>query len=110
MTQTVIGSTIEIEGELAGDENVVLRGTLHGKVRLSGELRVEQTAQLAADIEVRDMDVAGDVRGQVYASRRMTLECEGRFHGECRSRTVQVPEGATFDGTVELVQDGIAEE
>lgn len=110
MTHTVIGSTIEIEGELAGDEDVVLRGTLHGKVRLSGELRVEQTAQLAADIQALDVEVAGDVRGQVYASRRMTLECEGRFQGECRARTVQVPEGATFDGTVELLQDGIGQE
>lgn len=105
MPQTVIGSTIEIEGELSGDEDVVLRGTLHGKISLSGALRVEQTGQVAADIQATDLQIAGDVRGQIHAIHGVELECEGRFAGECAARSVRVPEGAAFDGTVELLQD-----
>ena len=48
--QTVIGSTIVIDGEISGDEDLVIQGTVKGRIGLREGLYVESSGVIEADI------------------------------------------------------------
>ena len=51
MAATVIGSGITIEGEVSSSEEVVVAGTIRGKLEVSGQVTIESDGVVEADIE-----------------------------------------------------------
>ena len=47
MANTVIGSSITIDGEISGDEDLVIQGTVKGKISLKESLFVEGSGVVA---------------------------------------------------------------
>ncbi len=50
MANTIIGSSIVIDGEISGDEDLVIQGTVKGKISLKESLFVEGSGVVEADI------------------------------------------------------------
>ena len=50
MANTIIGSSIVIDGEISGDEDLVIQGTVKGKISLKESLFVEGTGVVEADV------------------------------------------------------------
>ena len=74
MSNTVIGSTITIEGEITSDEALVVQGTIKGKVNLTRSLYVENSATVEADIEADSVEVDGTVVGNIDAGSRVEIK------------------------------------
>jgi len=58
MASTVIGAGITIEGEVTADEDVVVQGTIRGKLSAKDGVTVEAGAVIEADITGGPMAVA----------------------------------------------------
>ncbi|RYZ65681.1 MAG: hypothetical protein EOP08_06460, partial [Proteobacteria bacterium] len=50
MASTIIGSNITIEGEVQSDDDVVVHGTIRGKLSAKEGVTVESGGQVDADI------------------------------------------------------------
>ena len=61
MANTVIGSSIMIDGEISGDEDLVIQGTVKGKIAIKESLFVESGGTVEADIETQNVEIAGKV-------------------------------------------------
>ena len=85
MANTVIGSSITIDGEISGDEDLVIQGTVKGKISLKESLFVEASASVEADIEVQNVEITGRVTGNISASDRSNSRLIAGWWG--RSRT-----------------------
>ena len=102
MAGTVIGHSIEVSGEIHGDEDLVILGSVRGKIFLKDNLVVESSANVEADLESRSIEISGTVTGSVVASERVEIREEGRVNGNIKAPRITIADGALFRGTVDM--------
>ncbi len=99
---TVIGAETRISGEVRGDEDLVVRGRIDGRVQLTETLTVEAGGVVQADIEVKNLVVSGVVVGNVVASASVKLLAKARVIGDVTAPRFTMEEGAAYKGRVEM--------
>lgn len=102
MANTVIGNTIVIDGEITGDEDLTIRGTVKGKISLSASLIVENSGVVEADIETKHVEVSGNVTGNITANEKVELKADGRMVGDIKAPRILIADGAVFKGNVDM--------
>lgn len=102
MAGTIIGKSIVIDGEISGEEDLVIQGTVRGKVAVKDNLVVESSAVVEADLSASAVVVGGQVTGNVTATDRLELMSEARLVGDVRAARLMFSEGATFKGTLDM--------
>jgi cytoskeletal protein CcmA (bactofilin family) len=98
----LVGPKVRLQGELTGDEDVVLEGRLDGRVRLSKGFRVGPHGELRGDAHARVVSIAGRVWGDVSADERVELLPSGVLEGNIRAPKIVISEGAQFKGRVDM--------
>ena len=102
MANTIIGSSIVIDGEVSGEEDLVVQGTIKGKIMLKENLIVESSGVVEADIETANVTISGQVTGNITASERVELKADGRMVGDVKSPRILIADGASFKGNVDM--------
>jgi cytoskeletal protein CcmA (bactofilin family) len=100
--ETVIGVETRISGEIRGDEDLVVKGRVDGKIHLSQALTVEKGAIVQADVDVRTLVVAGTLVGSIVASESVHLQPTARVVGDLASPRVMMEAGAAYRGRVDM--------
>src|SRR3954471_11548634 len=102
MAKTIIGSSIVIDGEISGDEDLVIQGTVKGKISLKESLFVENTGVVEADIETQNVEIAGRVTGNIAATDKVELRTDCRVVGDIKAPRILIADGASFKGNVDM--------
>ncbi|MBX7115182.1 MAG: polymer-forming cytoskeletal protein [Myxococcaceae bacterium] len=102
MANTVIGSSIVIDGEISGDEDLVIQGTVKGKISLKESLYVENSGVVEADIDTQNVEIAGRVTGNILASDKVELKTDCRVVGDIKAPRILIADGASFKGNVDM--------
>ena len=102
MANTIIGNSIVIDGEISGDEELVIQGTVKGKIALKESLFVEGSGVIEADIETANVEVSGKVTGNINASDKVELKADCKVVGDIRSPRILIADGAMFKGSVDM--------
>ena len=99
---TVIARGLTIEGEISADEEVVVAGTVRGKLTVDGPVTVESGAVVEADIGASALSVSGAVTGNVQAAERVDLLSGARLVGDVKAARFTIADGASFQGHVDM--------
>ncbi len=99
---SVLGPNSVLEGTLQSNANVRLDGTFSGKLEINGNILVGETAKIKADINARNISVAGAVRGNISGKKVQVLRT-GRVWGDIRATALTTEEGAFIDGKITMV-------
>jgi len=102
MANTIIGSSIVIDGEISGEEDLVVQGTVKGKIVLKQNLLVESSGVVEADIQTANVTISGQVTGNIVAGERVELRTDGRMVGDIKAPRILIADGATFKGNVDM--------
>jgi cytoskeletal protein CcmA (bactofilin family) len=102
MASTVIGAGITIEGDITTDEDVVVAGTVRGKLSAKEGVTIEHGATVEADIVGASLAVAGSLTGNVTATERVDLQPGARVIGNVKAARVTIADGALFKGNVDM--------
>ena len=102
MANTVIGSSIVIDGEISSEEALTILGTVKGKVASGSAVTVEAGATVEADIEGGSVTVSGKLTGNVTARERLELRPESKMIGNAKAPRIVVADGAVFKGNVDM--------
>lgn len=102
MANTIIGSSIVIDGEISGEEDLVIQGTVKGKIVLKQNLLVENSGVVEADIQTANVTISGQVTGNIVAGERVELRADGRMVGDIKAPRILIADGATFKGNVDM--------
>lgn len=102
MGNTIIGSSIVIDGEIQGEEPLTIQGTVKGKIALSQPIVVEPGATVEADIETQSVQISGRVTGNITARERVEVRADGRVVGDIKSPRIVIADGASFKGNVDM--------
>ena len=102
MAATVIGPGIIIEGEVTSSDEVVIGGTLRGKLQVDGPVTVDTDGVVEADIGAQSVSIGGQVTGNVTASDRVDLLSGGKLVGDVKAARLTIADGASFKGNVDM--------
>lgn len=102
MANTVIGSSIVIDGEISGEEAITILGTVKGKIAVAQGVVVEAGATVEADIDGQTITVSGKVTGNVTAREKLELRPESKMVGNAKAPRIVVADGASFKGNVDM--------
>jgi cytoskeletal protein CcmA (bactofilin family) len=100
--ETVLGTNSTLEGHLTSSANVRLDGTFSGTLEIGGNILVGETAQINADINARNISIAGAVRGNV-TGKKVQLLRTARLWGDIRATALTTEEGAFIDGKITMI-------
>jgi cytoskeletal protein CcmA (bactofilin family) len=102
MAGTVIGSGITIEGEISTDDDLVIQGSVRGKIIGKESVAIEQGAAVEADVSGSSLTVQGSVTGNINAADRVDLQTGARVIGNVRAARFTIADGANFKGNVDM--------
>lgn len=100
--ETVLGANSTLEGTLRSNTNVRLDGAFTGTLEITGNVLVGETAKINADINAKNISIAGAVRGNV-SGKKVQLLRTGRIWGDIRATALTTEEGAFIDGKITMV-------
>ena len=100
--ETVIGVETRISGEIRGEEDLVIKGRVDGKIHLSHALTVEKGAIVQADVDVRTLVISGTLVGNIVASESVRLLATARVVGDLATPRVIMDAGAAYRGRVDM--------
>ena len=102
MGETIIGSNISIDGELTGEDAVIIYGQVRGRVDVKDIVIVGEGGQVEADVHSGALEIVGFVQGNVSADERIEIQSGGRLVGDIRAPRVLIADGAAFKGNVNM--------
>jgi cytoskeletal protein CcmA (bactofilin family) len=102
--ETVLGANSALEGILKSGANVRLDGSFTGTLEISGNVLVGETAKINADVNAKNISIAGAVRGNVSGKKVQILRT-GRVWGDIRATALTTEEGAFLDGKITMVSN-----
>ena len=96
-----LGSTLHVKGELSGNEDLLVDGSLEGLVQLDErKLTVGATAKLTADIIAGEVIVYGSVKGNVHRKGKIEIKKDGSVNGDLTTAQIMIEDGAYFKGSI----------
>lgn len=99
---TVIGKDTTVKGRIDAEGSLRIDGKYEGEIVTAGDLVVGETGMVSANIEAKNISIAGEVRGNVVARGKLELIPTGRLYGDVKMAVLVVEDGAVFHGQCEM--------
>ena len=102
-TVATIGATMSVKGDLAGKEDVLVRGQLEGSVILDdNDVLVDESGRLEGRVIARHVVIKGEVNGELQGLDKVTIAATGRVQGTIAAPRVVLEDGGKFKGMIDM--------
>jgi cytoskeletal protein CcmA (bactofilin family) len=99
----VIGPSIHIDGDVRGEEDLLIEGEVNGTVQLkNNSLTIGPQGKVRADVYAHSIYVDGLLEGDLYGSERVHIRKSAQVNGNVTSPRVSLEDGAKFKGSIEM--------
>ena len=103
---TVIGEKISIEGNIRGDEHLVIEGSMKGNVAMEKHnFTVGSKGRVEGEINAQNVKISGQMIGNIKTQSKVQITKEADFMGDIKAKSISVEDGAYFKGSIELDQE-----
>ncbi|MFT4614943.1 MAG: cytoskeletal protein CcmA (bactofilin family) [Bacteroidia bacterium] len=110
-SNAMIGSSIHIKGEVTGEEDLLIQGTVEGTIHLGeNEVSIGESGTISADIQARSIRIDGEVTGDIKGSEKVVISRSGNVRGNIIAPRVTLEDGAIFKGSIDMDPGGAASE
>lgn len=104
-----IGPSIRINGDIAGNENLIIHGQVAGSISLPNNmLTVGKEGSIDADVSAKAVDIEGKVSGTVQASEVVRVQPTGYVKGDIAAPRVVLEDGCQFRGGIDMQEQQIS--
>lgn len=104
--KTIIGENISIAGDIQGKEDLVIEGSVKGKIELEKHhLTVGSKGQVEAEISADSVTISGQLMGNIKALGKVEITKEADFNGEIKAKRISVEDGAYLKAVIELERE-----
>ena len=99
----VIGPPIHIDGDLRGEEDLIIEGEVNGTVQLrNNTLTIGPQGKVSADVFAHSVYVEGYMEGDLFGSERVCVRKSAQVRGNITSPRISLEDGARFKGSIEM--------
>jgi cytoskeletal protein CcmA (bactofilin family) len=102
----VVGAKTTVKGEISGDEDILVEGTVDGQIHITKDLRVGPGGVVKAKVQAQSVVVMGELQGDCQATHRVEIQASGKLLGNIRAPRVVIAEGASFKGNSDMSTRG----
>ena len=101
--KTIIGEHITIEGNIQGNEDLIIEGSVTGSIELDGHhLLIGQKGKVDAKIQAENVTISGQLTGNIKALGTVKINKDANFNGEIKAKHLSVEDGAYLNAAIEL--------
>jgi cytoskeletal protein CcmA (bactofilin family) len=97
---TCIDASTEFDGTLRCRETLRIDGRLEGEVHCEKSVIIGEGATVRAAIEADEVAISGEVKGDISARRKITLDRTARVIGDLCTPGIVIEEGAKLEGRI----------
>ena len=101
---SLVSRNVNVEGEIRGEENLHIDGRVKGAVRLNGDVLIGSSGVVDGEIDAKNVVIQGKVTGNIKASQQLQIQPSGQLLGDCSARSIDIKEGAIFEGRSKMLQ------
>jgi len=106
-----IGPSIRINGDIAGNENLVIHGQVAGSISLPNNmLTIGKQGSVDADVSAKNVEIEGKVSGTVQAAEIVKVNPSGQVKGDIAAPRVVLEDGCQFRGGIDMQEQKLAGE
>jgi cytoskeletal protein CcmA (bactofilin family) len=101
-SESLIASSLTIEGTIEGSGHVRIAGRFKGDVHVEGDLTIEAGAKLTGGVRARRVVIGGELEGNIDGAASVELLATGILNGDLKAGTLSVAAGSKMRGQVEF--------
>ena len=102
-----IGQSVQIKGELSGNEDLTIEGLVDGKIMVKDHnLTIGANGRITAEVHAKTVVVVGQVSGNITADDKVELAPTASVVGDIRAPRVSIADGARFKGSIDMERKG----
>ena len=102
-----IGQSVQIKGELKGNEDLTIEGMVDGKILVKDHnLTIGANGRITAEVHAKTVVVVGQVVGNITADDKIEIAPSGSVEGDLRAPRVAIADGAQFKGSIDMERKG----
>lgn len=102
-TPATIGPSIQISGDVTGNEDVIIEGRVEGTISLNENvLTVGKEGQINATVNARAVFVEGKVEGDLKGDEQVVVQRSGNVRGNIVAPRVTLEDGCKFKGSIDM--------
>lgn len=99
----VIGASIQIDGAVKGDEDLLIQGVVKGNIELKkNSVTIGPQGKVSADIYAHTIFVEGAMAGHLIASEQVVVRKSARINGNITAPRISLEDGAQFNGSIDM--------
>jgi cytoskeletal protein CcmA (bactofilin family) len=99
-----IGQTMRINGDIYSKDEIQVDGEVSGSLKSDHRLTIGETGKAEATIVAAEVVVAGTVKGNVEATRRIVLRKGANLVGDVKTAGIVIEDGAYFRGGIDITR------
>src|SRR5690606_36137284 len=104
----VIGRSIRIDGDLRGEEDLLIEGEVKGTVQLKdNRLTIGTQGRVKANVIASSIEVEGLMEGDLVGVERVVVRASANVKGNIVSPRISVEDGARFKGTIDMDAEAV---
>ena len=103
--ETIIGPSVQVEGDFIAAGDVVVEGMVSGKLKTEKNLRVGTGAKIFASVAAQNALIAGEIQGNVKVDGNLELTGTARVFGDVKAKTLTIASGACLHGKCQAGED-----
>ncbi len=85
----------------------MIQGQVEGKINLKqSNITVGKSGRVKGDVYGKVISIEGEVQGNLFGEERIVLRQSGRVRGDLTAPRVNLEEGATFKGGIDMYSKG----
>jgi len=96
--ETIIGPSVKVEGDFAGQGNLIIDGVVKGSVSTDGNLKVGEQAKITASVKADNAFVSGEIKGNMIIKGDLELTNTAKVWGDIEAKSICVARGAVLNG------------
>jgi len=101
--KTIIGEEVSFEGIIRGNEDLIINGSVKGSIELENcGLTVAPRGQVEAEIHAQNVNIRGQLIGNIKAISNVEITREADFSGQIKAKRVSIEDGASLRAAIEL--------
>lgn len=98
---SVLGRGTRVRGRVQGEGDLRIEGAVEGNVSVSGELLVDEGAEVQGNVDAAIVTIGGSITGDVASRGGIVVRASAKVSGNLGSPEVSLEEGAEFSGRIE---------
>ena len=100
---SVVGPSILVQGDMTGDEDLVIQGRVEGSISLKKNLvTIGKDGRVNATVNAQSIRVEGAVEGELRGREQVIVTRTGSVSGNIVAPRVTLEDGCRFKGAIDM--------